>query len=71
MVGAGCRNAEIATALKISPKTVDTYRENLKQKLGLSNSDALLRAAKGWVERGEFGHESASESAGRHKPANR
>jgi len=54
LMGAGCRHAEIAKKLKISPKTVDTYRENLKQKLHLRDVDALMRAAVRWVQRGEF-----------------
>ena len=52
MLGAGCRGAEIASKLGISPKTVDTYRENLKQKLGLPNADLLLQSAKRWIETG-------------------
>jgi DNA-binding NarL/FixJ family response regulator len=54
MLGARCRNGEIAAALKISPKTVDTYRENLKQKLGLFDADALVEAATFWVRNGRL-----------------
>ena len=54
MLGAGCRQAQIASALKISPKTVDTYHENLKQKLHLPDAKAVLAAAKEWVYHGNF-----------------
>ena len=52
MLGAGRSTAEIADHLKISPKTVETYRENLKKKLRLPDSPALLRAATLWAENG-------------------
>jgi DNA-binding NarL/FixJ family response regulator len=54
LMGSGCRNPEIAAILKLSPKTVDTYRENLKQKLGFPTADALLQCARQWVEKKEF-----------------
>jgi DNA-binding NarL/FixJ family response regulator len=54
LLGAGCRNAEIASRLRISPKTVDTYRENLKEKLKITDGDALSRVARYWVEENEF-----------------
>lgn len=54
MLGTGSRSSEIAAALNISPKTVDTYREKLKEKLGCTTSAALVRAAKTWVETGRF-----------------
>jgi DNA-binding NarL/FixJ family response regulator len=50
MLGAGCQARDIAQQLKISPKTVDTYREHLKEKLNLPDAAALLSAAKAWVE---------------------
>ena len=54
LLGAGCGNREIAGTLKISPKTVETYRENLKQKLHLPDAAALIGAATHWVERGQL-----------------
>lgn len=54
MLGAGCRPREIAATLHISPKTVDTHREHLKDKLGLEDGNALIRAATVWVERGRL-----------------
>ena len=54
MLGAGCDNREISATLKISQKTVETYRENLKRKLDLADAAALVRAATRWVEQNRF-----------------
>jgi len=54
LLGAGCATREIAPRLRISVKTVDTYREHLKDKLGLPDGAALLRAATLWVEKGRL-----------------
>ena len=52
LLGAGRSTVEIAGHLKLSPKTVETYRENLKKKLALTDGAALLRAATLWSEGG-------------------
>jgi DNA-binding NarL/FixJ family response regulator len=52
LLGGGLSTVEIGRRLKISPKTVETYREHLKVKLRLANAPALLRAATLWVESG-------------------
>ncbi len=54
LLGASCSNRDISAILKISPKTVETYRENLKAKLRVPDGAALLAAARKWVEHGEF-----------------
>jgi DNA-binding NarL/FixJ family response regulator len=54
LLGAGCRPGEIAQQLKISRKTVDTYREHLKDKLELQNGAALLQAATLWIVTGRL-----------------
>lgn len=54
LIGAGCGNREVSEALKISPKTVETYRERLKEKLNLADAHALSKAAGNWVERGKL-----------------
>ena len=54
LLGAGRSTVEIGKHLKLSPKTVETYRENLKKKLGLPDSPALLRAATLWIETGKI-----------------
>jgi DNA-binding NarL/FixJ family response regulator len=62
LLGAGYRSVEIAEKLRISPKTVDTYRENLKQKLSLTDAEALVRAATRWVQKGELPTDDAKLS---------
>lgn len=54
LLGGGLSTIEIAKQLKLSPKTVETYREHLKNKFGLTNAPALLRAATLWVESGRL-----------------
>lgn len=41
-------NIEISDGLDISVKTVESYRESIKRKLGLSSAAALLEAAVSW-----------------------
>lgn len=45
LVAEGHSSADIARALFLSPKTVDTYRSRLMQKLGIDNLAALVRFA--------------------------
>jgi len=54
LIGAGCGNREVSETLKISPKTVETYRERLKEKLKLADAAALAKAASHWVEHGRL-----------------
>lgn len=49
-LGRGHTRRRIAEAMHISPKTVDTYRERVKNKLGLSSSTELARRATTWLE---------------------
>ncbi len=48
-LGLGRSTQEIATALKVSNKTVESHRENIKAKLGLPHANALVARAAGWV----------------------
>jgi DNA-binding NarL/FixJ family response regulator len=41
----GYSSTQIALQLSLSPKTVDTYRSRLMQKLGVSNRSSLIRFA--------------------------
>lgn len=50
LIGAGKATREIAAELQLSVKTVDTYREHLKAKLGLESANELLRYAVAWCE---------------------
>jgi len=53
MIGQGLTIQQIATRLHLSPKTVETHREKIKQKLNLKSSTELNRRAVQWVlERG-------------------
>ncbi len=50
LLGAGKKTMEIADALKLSHKTIETYRENIKHKLGLPNASALIHRATEWLQ---------------------
>lgn len=50
LLGAGKGTMEVAEALKLSHKTIETYRENIKHKLGLPNATALIHRATEWVQ---------------------
>jgi DNA-binding NarL/FixJ family response regulator len=54
-LGQGRTTKEIAEEFGISPKTVESYRESLKKKLGVSDSVALIRLATIWQEEGRWG----------------
>jgi DNA-binding NarL/FixJ family response regulator len=48
--GAGLGTSRIAQELGISPKTVETYHEYIKLKLGYRDANALRRGAREWFE---------------------
>ncbi len=45
LVVEGSSSARVADILAVSPKTVDTYRSRIKQKLGLHDLTALIKFA--------------------------
>jgi DNA-binding NarL/FixJ family response regulator len=49
MIGQGLTIQQIAQRLHLSPKTVETHREKVKQKLNLKSSAELTRQAVLWV----------------------
>ncbi|MDG1875559.1 MAG: response regulator transcription factor [Mariniblastus sp.] len=49
LIGNGCKTADIAAKLSISPKTVETYRARIKEKLSLKDMAELAREAAHWV----------------------
>ena len=49
MIGQGLTIQQIAGKLNLSPKTVETHREKVKQKLNLKSSAELNRRAVQWV----------------------
>jgi DNA-binding NarL/FixJ family response regulator len=48
LIGQGRSTAEIAKQLNLSVKTVETHREKIKRKLGLSSAGELMRHAVQW-----------------------
>ena len=52
MIGQGLTIQQIAARLHLSPKTIETHREKIKQKLNLKNSTELNRRAVQWVLEG-------------------
>jgi DNA-binding NarL/FixJ family response regulator len=49
-IGSGVSTQEVATKLNLSIKTIQTYREHIKRKLGLRNATDLVHHATHWVE---------------------
>jgi DNA-binding NarL/FixJ family response regulator len=48
-IGKGLKTRETAEGLRVSVKTVDSYRANIKEKLGLKSGIELMRRAVEWV----------------------
>lgn len=48
--GKGMTTKEISVRLNLSPKTIATYRDRIKEKLGVKNTSELIRNAVQWVE---------------------
>lgn len=48
-IGRGLQTRQIAATLKLSPKTVHSYRERLKQKLNITTGGELTHQAVRWV----------------------
>jgi DNA-binding NarL/FixJ family response regulator len=56
MLGEGLSSKEIADRLCLSPKTVDSHRDHIKKKLGVSKNSVLLQQAVAWnMKSGEPG----------------
>jgi DNA-binding NarL/FixJ family response regulator len=51
LIGRGLSTAAIADQLRVSIKTIETYRSNLKTKLNLKDAGDLIRFAATWTER--------------------
>jgi len=49
LIGQGLSSRQIAVKLDVSPKTVETHREHIKEKLELTTSTELTRYAVQWV----------------------
>lgn len=53
LFGQGLTTQEVSDQLSLSPKTIGTYRDRIKEKLGLRNASELLRDAVHWLEQRE------------------
>ena len=49
LIGQGVKTAEIAERLHLSVKTIETYRDRIRQKLDLSDGTELAHYATQWV----------------------
>jgi DNA-binding NarL/FixJ family response regulator len=49
LIGEGMTTELIAEKMHVSPKTVETFRARIKEKLGLSNMTELIQRAAQWV----------------------
>lgn len=54
LMGQGYGRREIAETLSLSPRTIDTYRDHLKEKLSIESNAKLRRRATMWVETNEI-----------------
>jgi len=45
LIGSGCATRQIAQQLRLSVKTIETYRAHIKEKLKLANGMELIRMA--------------------------
>ena len=50
LIGFGKKTSQVARELKLSVKTVETHRENIKRKLGLKTASELMLQAVKWSE---------------------
>jgi DNA-binding NarL/FixJ family response regulator len=51
LFGKGMTTKEISDRLSLSPKTISTYRDRIKEKLGIKNTPELIRDAVQWLEK--------------------
>ena len=49
LIGSGLGTSRVATELQLSVKTIETHRQRIKQKLGLTNGTELTRRATEWM----------------------
>ncbi|MFH1166375.1 MAG: response regulator transcription factor [Pseudomonadota bacterium] len=53
LIGEGLSTREIATRLHLSAKTIGTYRENIKDKLGIKHYTQLIKMAVFWSHKSQ------------------
>jgi DNA-binding NarL/FixJ family response regulator len=49
LLGSGLGSSRVAQELHLSVKTIETHRQRIKQKLGLTNGAELTRRATEWL----------------------
>lgn len=49
LIGEGLKTSEVAKRMHLSVHTVETYRDRIRQKLGIKNGAELTRFAMRWV----------------------
>ena len=62
LIGEGLATREVAERLSLSVKTIESYRANVKRKLGLKSGSELARFAYGWTSRSVGEGDAGSES---------
>jgi len=63
LLGTGLSTREIADRMKLGVKTIGTYRDRVKQKLGIKTAAELIRRAVLWTEQ-EFFNSAGSDDVG-------
>src|SRR5215471_18038251 len=54
LIGEGMTTESIAERMHVSPKTVETFRTRIKEKLGISNLPELIQRAAQWVVESKY-----------------
>jgi DNA-binding NarL/FixJ family response regulator len=54
LLGEGMTTESIAEKMHVSPKTVETFRSRIKEKLGISNLTELIQRAAQWVVESKY-----------------
>jgi DNA-binding NarL/FixJ family response regulator len=54
LLGDGLTTESIAERMHVSPKTIETYRARIKEKLGISNRTELIQRAAQWVVESKY-----------------
>jgi DNA-binding NarL/FixJ family response regulator len=54
LIGEGMTTESIAERMHVSPKTVETFRARIKEKLGISNVTELIQRAAQWVVESKY-----------------
>jgi DNA-binding NarL/FixJ family response regulator len=54
LIGEGLTTESIADKMHVSPKTVETFRARIKEKLGISNLPELIQRAAQWVVESKY-----------------